>query len=250
MIDSAFPIIATPDLDRALGFYRDVLGGTVSYTFPPDGPPAYVGVDLGVSHVGLGHDPSLGLADEQRITLWVYTTDCDAVVDAVREAGGTVLEEPVDQPWVNVWLWTPRPGWQSHRCWRCARRRGRSRTAERGLTSTPHVVLRPRLFARVRPGAVQRGTARRRRQRGGHEGAAAGTATVPSMRAGLRSISRCSTTLTCRRLPRRPVTDHPFVDLEGAARRPRQAVPGRHVRRSRNRTVRPAHGDPGAHPRR
>ena len=99
MIDSVFPIIATPDLDRALGFYRDVLGGTVSYTFPPAGPPAYVGVDLGASHVGLGHDPSLGLADEQRIALWVYTTDCDAVVDAVREAGGTVLEEPVDQPW-------------------------------------------------------------------------------------------------------------------------------------------------------
>lgn len=99
MIDSAFPIITTPDLDRALSFYCDVLGGKVSYAFPPDGPPAYVGVDLGASHVGLGHDTTIALAGEQRIALWVYTADCDAVVDAVRKSGGTVLEEPADQPW-------------------------------------------------------------------------------------------------------------------------------------------------------
>ena len=39
MIESAFPIITTPDLERALGFYRDLLGGTVSFAFPPEGPP-------------------------------------------------------------------------------------------------------------------------------------------------------------------------------------------------------------------
>ena len=99
MFASAFPIISTPDLPRALGFYRDLLGGTVSFTFPPEGPPGYVGVDLGSSHVGIGHDAAVDLAGEQRIALWVYTADCDAVVDAVRAAGGTVVEEPVDQPW-------------------------------------------------------------------------------------------------------------------------------------------------------
>ncbi len=99
MIESAFPIITTPDLDRALAFYRDVLGGTVSYAFPPEGPPSYIGVDLGSSHVGLGQDPALELGGDQRIALWLYAADCDAVVDAVRKAGGTVVEEPVDQPW-------------------------------------------------------------------------------------------------------------------------------------------------------
>jgi lactoylglutathione lyase len=99
MIQSAFPIITTPDLERSLGFYRDLLGGVVSFAFPPEGPPGYVGVDLGSSHLGIGHDPAVDLAAEQRLALWVYTADCDAVVDAVRAAGGTVVEEPVDQPW-------------------------------------------------------------------------------------------------------------------------------------------------------
>ena len=99
MIESAFPILATPDLERALGFYRDLLGGTLSYAFPPEGPPAYVGVDLGSSHLGLGHEPTIGSVGDTRISLWIYVDDVDAVVDAVRAAGGTVLEEPGDQPW-------------------------------------------------------------------------------------------------------------------------------------------------------
>ena len=99
MVESAFPIVTTPDLERSLGFYRDLLGGTVAFAFPPEGPPAYVGVDLGSSHIGIGHDPAVSLEGAQRIALWVYTADCDATVEAVRAAGGRVIEEPVDQPW-------------------------------------------------------------------------------------------------------------------------------------------------------
>lgn len=98
-VTSSFPIISTPDLDRAVGFYRDVLGGTVDYSFPPDGPPTFVSLSLGRSELGLGHDPSVDLGPSQRIALWVYTDDCDALVAAVRRAGGTVIEEPTDQPW-------------------------------------------------------------------------------------------------------------------------------------------------------
>lgn len=99
MIESAFPIITTPDLERALGFYRDLLGGVVSFAYPSEGPPGYVGVDLGTSHLGIGHDPAVQLGADQRIALWLYVADCDAAVEAVRAAGGTVVEEPVDQPW-------------------------------------------------------------------------------------------------------------------------------------------------------
>ncbi len=99
MITSAFPIITTPDLERALGFYCDLLGGVVSFAFPSEGAPAYVGVDLGASHLGIGHDPAVDGGGEQRSALWLYTSDCDAVVEAVRAAGGTVVEEPADQPW-------------------------------------------------------------------------------------------------------------------------------------------------------
>ena len=94
-----FPIVSTPDLERALGFYRDLLGGRVTYSFPgPDGAPAYVGLAMGSSHLGVGL-----ATDETRppgpISLWIYVEDCDALVERVRAAGGTVTEEPADQPW-------------------------------------------------------------------------------------------------------------------------------------------------------
>ena len=84
---------------RHRGFYRDLLGGTVTYEFPgPDGTPAYVGLDIGGSHVGIGLDPDA--ADGGRaISLWVYTDDCDAAVERLRAAGVTITEEPADQPW-------------------------------------------------------------------------------------------------------------------------------------------------------
>jgi lactoylglutathione lyase len=100
MIESAFPILSTPDLARALGFYEDLLGGTVTYRFPDDGEAQYVGLDLGSSHLGIGAVPELDAeTGVQRFSLWVYVDDCDAVVETSRAAGATILEEPVDQPW-------------------------------------------------------------------------------------------------------------------------------------------------------
>jgi lactoylglutathione lyase len=100
LFQSAFPIISTPDLPRALGFYRDLLGGTVSYQFPPEGVPGYVGMELGSSHLGIGHDPTIGdLNAPQRLALWVYAADCDAAVERLRAGGVEIVEEPTDQPW-------------------------------------------------------------------------------------------------------------------------------------------------------
>jgi lactoylglutathione lyase len=100
MIHSAFPILTTADLTAALGFYRDALGGVVSYQFPPSGEAAYVGVDLGSSHVGLAADT--GSADSpttNRWSLWVYVDNCDACVTVLRDAGSPIVGEPADQPW-------------------------------------------------------------------------------------------------------------------------------------------------------
>jgi lactoylglutathione lyase len=97
---SIFPIIATADLEAALSFYRDLLGAKVSYEFPgPKGVPAYVGLELGDSHLGIGRDPEVGRAASERFSLWVYTDDCDGAVERLREAGVKVVEEPADQPW-------------------------------------------------------------------------------------------------------------------------------------------------------
>jgi lactoylglutathione lyase len=100
MADDLFPILGTADLDRSLRFYRDLLGGIVSYEFPgPDGRTAYAGLDIGRSHIGLGHDPEAAARSPGLVSLWVYVNDCDATVERLRAAGVPVLEEPVDQPW-------------------------------------------------------------------------------------------------------------------------------------------------------
>lgn len=101
MFTSLFPILATTDLTRALGFYRDVLGATVVFEYPgPDGTAAYVGLEIGSSHFGIGLEPGMQPADRPRaISLWVYADDCDAAVERLRSAGATITQEPVDQPW-------------------------------------------------------------------------------------------------------------------------------------------------------
>jgi lactoylglutathione lyase len=103
MFQEVFPILSTGDLPRALGFYRDLLGFEVSYQFPADGEPGYVGLDLGRSHLGIGADSAAGQdgpgGDRRRFTLWVYADDCDAAVDHLRRHGVAVLVEPADQPW-------------------------------------------------------------------------------------------------------------------------------------------------------
>ena len=100
MFNDAFPIISTPDMQRALGFYRDLLGGEVEYQFPPEGEPGYVGMNVGSSHLGIGLAPDAATgAAGQRFALWVYADSCDEAVERLRAGGATVTEEPADQPW-------------------------------------------------------------------------------------------------------------------------------------------------------
>jgi uncharacterized glyoxalase superfamily protein PhnB len=97
---SAFPILSTRDLDGAVGFYRDLLGADVTYEFDgPDGGPAYVVLDLGPSHLGLGRDPAAPAEPSGRFALWVYAESCDAAIARLRAAGVEVVAEPADQPW-------------------------------------------------------------------------------------------------------------------------------------------------------
>lgn len=99
MIDELFPILTTPDLARSLAFYGDLLGGEVTYRFPPDGEPAFVSLRLGRSSLGIGRQDEPSDLTNDRITLWLYTDDCDAALDKLRTGGVRVVQEPVDQPW-------------------------------------------------------------------------------------------------------------------------------------------------------
>lgn len=99
-VDEIFPILTTAELEPLLGFYRDVLGAEVHYQFPAAGAPVYVGLRFGRSSFGIGHDPGLKVVSGVvPISLWLYVDDCDAAVEAVRSAGGRIVEEPADQPW-------------------------------------------------------------------------------------------------------------------------------------------------------
>jgi lactoylglutathione lyase len=96
----AFPIISTPDMERALGFYRDLLGGTVDFRFPEEGEPRYVSLRIGEAQIGIGYVPdAVGGAGGQRFSLWVYADSCDEGVERLRAAGAPITEEPADQPW-------------------------------------------------------------------------------------------------------------------------------------------------------
>jgi lactoylglutathione lyase len=95
MIDQVFPILSTTDVSRSLGFWRDLLGGTVAFEWPgPDCEPVYVGVDVGPSHIGIGLAADGRAATPGAIALWVYVSDCDGVVRRLRDAGVTVTAEP------------------------------------------------------------------------------------------------------------------------------------------------------------
>ena len=72
----------------------------MTYEFPaPDGEPGYVGLEVGSSHLGIGRDPEATDGPSARFSLWAYVDDCDAVVERLRSAGVTIVEEPADQPW-------------------------------------------------------------------------------------------------------------------------------------------------------
>jgi lactoylglutathione lyase len=100
MFTDTFPIITTPDLERSLGFYRDLLDGEVEYQFPPEGQAIYVGLNVGTSHLGIAQDQeAVAGAGGQRFALWVYAESCDEAVERLRAGGATITEEPTDQPW-------------------------------------------------------------------------------------------------------------------------------------------------------
>jgi uncharacterized glyoxalase superfamily protein PhnB len=98
MFSEAFPILSTADLPRALAFYRDGLGGEVTYQFPSDGEPVYVSLRLGTSSLGLGTEEHVPEASG-RYALWVYADDCDRAVERLVAHGAKVTEPPTDQPW-------------------------------------------------------------------------------------------------------------------------------------------------------
>jgi predicted enzyme related to lactoylglutathione lyase len=106
--------IAVDDHDKALAFYRDVLGlevrsdvGFEGMRWVTVGAPSQPDVQL-VLEPPLA-DPNASPADRQTMAellakgllrgVIFSTKDCDATFERIRAAGAEVLQEPIDQPY-------------------------------------------------------------------------------------------------------------------------------------------------------
>ena len=93
----AFAIILVADMQRSLGFYRDLLGFRLEYGFPSAEAPQYaaLGIDGGKLALGFTDQP----VQSGSTAIWLYTDDVDAAVAELEAAGVPVIAPPADQPW-------------------------------------------------------------------------------------------------------------------------------------------------------
>jgi predicted enzyme related to lactoylglutathione lyase len=106
--------IAVDDHDKALAFYRDVLGlevrndvGFEGMRWVTVGAPSQPDVEI-VLEPPLA-DPNASPADKEAMAellakgllrgVIFRTDDCDATFERIRAAGAEVLQEPIDQPY-------------------------------------------------------------------------------------------------------------------------------------------------------
>jgi len=104
--------VTVDDHDKALGFYRDVLGLQVTADAPLGpfrwltvSPPSQPGVEIVLATPDMGHGPDdtealRTLLAKGALNGVLFTTDdCDAAFEHVRKSGAEVLQEPIDQPY-------------------------------------------------------------------------------------------------------------------------------------------------------
>jgi lactoylglutathione lyase len=100
MITSVMPNLYSSDVQRAVGFYRDLLGAEQTFQFPATGTPEHVELRLGDVTLAISHRdavPRQGLpapAPGNPMELVVWCDDVDATLDRLRAAGTPVLVEP------------------------------------------------------------------------------------------------------------------------------------------------------------
>ena len=104
--------VTVDDHEKALAFYRDVLGLQVTadaplgpYRWLTVGSPDQPGVEIVLATPDMGHGPDdtealKRLLAKGALNGVLFTTDdCDAAFEHVRKSGAEVLQEPIDQPY-------------------------------------------------------------------------------------------------------------------------------------------------------
>jgi len=101
------PALAVADIDASVRFYTEVLGFDVGFTLPgPHGKLMHASVRRGDSDLMFGRLDPGNTHDQGPLGKGVvlYATvaddeDIDAYFQRVKDAGATVVQEPIDQFW-------------------------------------------------------------------------------------------------------------------------------------------------------
>ncbi len=100
---SVGPSLTVADLQKSLAFYRDVLGFTPRERWEKDGKLAGIELVAGSARFWLGQDDWQKGRDRVKgvgFRLYCETAqDIDALAARVRAGGGTIVEEPKNEPW-------------------------------------------------------------------------------------------------------------------------------------------------------
>ena len=67
--------------------------------YPDDGPTFYIGLEVGVSELGLSSDAGVRPGDPGRMLLSIEVPDVDALLPRVTELGGEAPASSHDMPW-------------------------------------------------------------------------------------------------------------------------------------------------------
>ncbi len=97
-VRSLFPILLSRDLPRLVSFYEHALHARVAYRFGSADEDDYVALEAGGASLGIGRDPQVP-PPADRIALWFYVDDVDAVYSRWMSAGGDTVQAPADMPW-------------------------------------------------------------------------------------------------------------------------------------------------------
>ncbi len=101
-VTQLFPILLSRDLPRLVRFYEHSLHGVVTYRFGESEVDDYVSLRIDAASLGIGRDESplrSGVGTGDRVTLWFYVDDVDAVFHRWMQAGGDVVQQPEEMPW-------------------------------------------------------------------------------------------------------------------------------------------------------
>ena len=103
---SLFPLLHSHDVARTAAFYRDLLGFTQKFRWPPpgEGDETYVQLALGDASLGIGSYFAAERLQGRQLArspfeLCVYTDNTDEAVAQLTRSGAPTILPPTDKPW-------------------------------------------------------------------------------------------------------------------------------------------------------